>query len=197
MKLKIAILVSTLFIVSINCKKDGATEAVSQKANVILPMALNNMWIYRISQMDSSGNIIKSWIDTTKVTKDTIVNNEKWYAPEKEPNEFMTNRTDGLYGNVFSPKMEYKYPASIGDSILLSWGFYRKVVSINDTITVNGKLYHAYKTIDDFPSDPNVSSYINYYVPNIGQVKLEAIANNLKSHKYIYMTLELISYKLN
>jgi len=62
---------------------DESSEPEVKTAESYLPLAVGNYWIYENCRIDSLGNETKlSQIDTVIITKDTLINNKKYFVFE-------------------------------------------------------------------------------------------------------------------
>lgn len=84
--MKRIMIIGCLFLILIaSCKKDHnpIDEPVTDSVLDYMPLAIGNYWIYETFSCDYGGtNCISLSIDTTRVTKDTVINGNEYYALE-------------------------------------------------------------------------------------------------------------------
>jgi hypothetical protein len=72
----------TALLLLVRCNDESSEPAVKTIENY-LPLAVGNYWIYENYQVDTLGNETKlSEIDSVIITKDTVINNEKYFVFE-------------------------------------------------------------------------------------------------------------------
>ena len=114
------------------------------ETSVILPLNVGNQWIYKVTNPDDSNKV---FFDTLSVSKDTLVNKEKWYIiTHTWENSFkliLQNQADGLHLIDYynTPRIFLKYKAVPGeiyspgkrdDSV--------KIISVNEKVkTIAGE----------------------------------------------------------
>ena len=173
--------------------KENSTDSTPNKLEQIYPLAINNTWVYSTIVYDSVGIIINTHTDTMVIKRDTVINNEKWYSYNSLWPGY-ANREDGFYSYFEFPTLEYKYPAKVGDTTVVTKYLTRKVLSTNQSISVNNIVYSAYEYYDSYSTTP--TTWISYLVPNIGPVRQDYFWVNSKSQKYLRARTDLIYYKL-
>ena len=99
MKNVILILVSVIFILS-SCIKDPEDPVIQESVLDYYPLSVGNYWVYQRSFCDSTWNHCDSLLtDTSKVVKDTVINNHTYYKvvvfPEIGP-KYATYLRDSL-----------------------------------------------------------------------------------------------------
>ena len=194
-KLLLSLLIFLVFAILFGCK-DNSTNP-STETGQLIPLALNNMWVYKAESYDSSGAIVSTRIDTLRVTGDTLINGETWYVFNGSKFSRSANRLDGYYSYSKAPLLEYKYPAKVGDIILFSDSLKREVISTNSPITVNNVSYNAYHYYDFYINNVTDLSWDIFNAPHIGQIRIDAYRKKSQQIKYLSMRADLISYKLN
>jgi hypothetical protein len=105
----------------------------------IIPLAIGNEWIYRVTQyQDESGIIGFVHYDTMRVIRDSLIGGEKWYLMT---DGWSTNRSDGLWGLYYVtpdstiPVLLWKYPAKSGE-VIRKLDDSIMVVSIDSAISI-------------------------------------------------------------
>jgi hypothetical protein len=83
MKKQIVLSVTTLLLVLLSsCKTENDPKSEKVVPNY-MPLAVGNYWVYQNYRVDSLGNErLINQIDSVVITKDTIVNNKKYYVFE-------------------------------------------------------------------------------------------------------------------
>ncbi len=195
----VLILYGALFLLLANGCKDSSSDPSSADNGVIIPLALNNKWIYKVETFDSSGSIKQSPFDsiTINITGDTVINGESWYQIDGSHSRYFRNKLDGYYSYYQYPILEYKYPAKDGDSIMITNTLKRKVLSVNKSIIVNNKTFTTYLYLDTYPQDVTDAFWYTYIAPNIGQVRFETYRMDSNMKYYLSSRIDLVSYKLN
>lgn len=121
MKYLLIVILLPLFTL-VSCDSDAPPPPTEE---MFYPLAVGNSWVYEVTITDSTGNIVEITTDTQLVSKDTLINQERWYfvGNEKFGGVYMTNRDSGLYvlalsfaRHTYEPRLFYPYPASIGTS---------------------------------------------------------------------------------
>lgn len=175
-----------------------------------MPLAIGNYWIYETFGCDSGEiNCVSKSIDTTIVTKDTLINGNTYFKLEGnyllfgDP-KFLTDSGDYLIDqtgtilftntdsvNTFNEQFIISIP---GDTI---YHFYDKLIHGEFDITVESGVFSCldfrlsfYRGQDDFLIEHQGHGY---YAKNVGLIKQSAFwASNLHVVKR-----ELIGYHLN
>ena len=187
--------IAVLFILSVclaifaGCSKDDDIAGASSAASgVIMPLKVGNQWINRFVPDDGSGNATR--LDTVTVTKDTLIENERWYYVN---GKYVTNRSNGLWarrGNDIW--LALKYPANSGDSFVRS-GENVSVVSTSAGVALPEGQYSCFQ----YKSRTYGSSSI-YYAPNVGQVRIDSVYFTGNSSDQLHLGhIELVSAVLN
>ncbi|MHB1050646.1 MAG: hypothetical protein ACYC09_11235 [Bacteroidota bacterium] len=176
----------------------------NKDTDILMPLAIGNTWIYARDFLDSNGVVKETNYDTTTITRDTLINNVKWYAYGNS-GSYASNASDGLY--IYdtirnTPICLFQYPASINDSTLIdaSNKQYCKLISTSDPVIISGKKYRAYtykwyhqEPIDDY------RLWVDYFiiVPNIGFVSSENIViDRITGNKYFWQKTNLLSFNI-
>ena len=86
MNFTIRLVFAFLFVVFIaSCKKDNDADNQPVPPFVLdyMPLAIGNFWVYETYSCDSGGvNCVSMSMDTTKVTKDTLINGNAYFKLE-------------------------------------------------------------------------------------------------------------------
>jgi hypothetical protein len=97
-----------------SCKKDNSSENTNSDKSAYLPLAVGNYWVYQTFNIDSAGNETQSAkIDSTLITKDTLIGGEKYYKLENYAFTFGT-------GEVSKDSFSYFYRDSAKNLVSLN-----------------------------------------------------------------------------
>ena len=143
---------------------DYAVTCPTSPCDQIIPLQVNNKWMYEITVFDSLGTPMDTVIDTSYVARDTVINSETWYIlyAFKSPTAVSINRADGYYtmavdsvvaGNIFGLSDEYlaaKFPTSVGDRFDNQPGFESITLKADSTITVQAGSFNSYLYVRTF-----------------------------------------------
>ncbi|HEX9006571.1 MAG TPA: hypothetical protein VF889_04715, partial [Bacteroidota bacterium] len=123
----------------------GGTE------DVILPLQTGNLWILRVTEVDTDHLFVSASVDSLSIVRDTALGTgSTWYIDQA--GDTMQNRLDGLWkmaGGV--PALYLKYPASLNDSATLVQAGQRvsvKIFAAGQLVTVHAGQFIcvAYRT---------------------------------------------------
>ncbi len=78
-KIMILVLICIIIPLQYSCQENSVNFLQAQ-GNVIMPLAIGNTWIGRLTKIDSVGNTLSVIYDTLKIIKDTLINGETWYV---------------------------------------------------------------------------------------------------------------------
>ena len=169
---------------------------------VLLPLHLQNTWLYKRTSFDSLGTILTSDTIQCKVNYDTTLLDEKWYCTFWG---FLNNKADGVwhyYGSSSNVQgieyttLHWKYPAEIGYEYKSSGAnAIITVISIDEdyaTPTETFICYH-YQSIYD-----NTNGYKQdcFICPGIGLVKWENGITPPSGRSYHTIKYELLTYTI-
>ncbi|MDF1546040.1 MAG: hypothetical protein P1R58_13180 [bacterium] len=131
----------------------------------ILPLQVDNKWVYDIRFFDSLGAETAALVDTSYVGRDTTINSELWYIlyAFKAPTAVSMNDSEGYQtmavdsllpgNNIFSlsdPYLAAKFPASVGDKFDNQTGFESEVLATDSSITVGAGTFDCYLYLRTF-----------------------------------------------
>jgi hypothetical protein len=206
----------------------GCTGNVTDPDNSgpIMPLAVGNQWIGRMSYLNSSGSITRTEFDTLRIIAEVAIKGETWYATNY--GQLLTLRGDGLwrrpYGGTSPDEWEMhsaKHPANVGDifetdtfqvaqiggppPLYDSLIFISRVSALGATITVPAGTFHAttygqiIKSLDGHvltDLEGGDSRYYTAFAPGIGNVKEEYFAFDSTGNSHVTMRWELMEYLL-
>lgn len=176
------------------CKKDEPDEIPIPPVESVLdymPLAIGNYWIYEYFSCDSGEvNCVSKSIDTSRITKDTLINGNTYFKIESNyPVEgsavFLRDSGDYLvasYGYIlFTHKdsnqifNEKYFISGLGDTL---YHYYYELVPEITEVSVESGMYYCmdfqqtfFRAEDDFQVEHNGHSY---YAKNVGLVKNSA-----------------------
>ena len=136
------------------------------------------------------------------ITKDTIINNLRWYNTEIAGVLLQTNQDDGLHfrcldscGKVIE-WLEAKYPGEPG----YTWqclDSYRKIISVDTIITVAAGKFHCYHYYDIVQKINGMMEYSDiFYAPGIGMVLKETFTGYKENSASLSIKWEMTDYHL-
>jgi len=225
MKKQIVLSVATLLLVFLSsCKTENDPKTEKLVPNY-MPLAVGNYWVYQNYTVDSLGNErLINEIDSVIITKDTIVNNIKYYVFGGGGNRYqlMFPRLvrDSLgylvsdKGNVLFSSTNYsdtisteKRMGNIGDGREALFGVLKtrmdstlKTISVPagkfDAITCHGILKIFYYDLDGNVNKTMTVDKDAYYVANIGKI-LDTYYYYVNVKLKLRDELRLIRYKIN
>lgn len=210
MKRLMFVAISILF-VFIACKKTDPTIVPDPKESVLeyMPLKVGNYWVYETYSCDSGEvNCAPVSIDTSWITKDTLINSESYFKIEGGYPIFynlLFLRDSGDYLVDHHGKVLFTHTDSLqifneqsvtnleGDTVFY---WYDKLAAQNEQVTVGAGSFNCmdmrtsfFREVDDFQIEHQGH---NYYARNVGLVKQSAFfAVSLHVYKK-----ELIGYHL-
>lgn len=157
--------------------------------------------MYLVKIYDSTETLIDSFIYSDIVVGDTVIDKTNWYSTSHYPNDWQTNTTDGLRirryisGQPLLEWLEAKYPGEIA----FSWQADASRRTIADTDTVvnvtPGKFSCYYYTDIEFKTKTGWEYSNIFYSPQTGMIKTDIYREKSDSVRYLYYSVELISFK--
>ena len=178
--------------------KDNVTSPSQNTNNVIQPLSIGNTWIYYYQSYSAlSANPVYSMNDTVIVVSDTLINGEKWFLIPNVGEKLERNEADGLY--LYFYGKEFQFPEKIGDTLWLAQQHFRTILSISDSISINGITFinYKYEDIYNVTAQGYISRNIYWYAPNVGCTKYEMYLQFPPASEYLSGTGHLISYELH
>jgi len=202
--------ISLFILVAFICA--GCTESFlnepSNTKNEIKPLEIGNVWNYKISVFTRDSILIREYILTERIVRDTIVSNERWFLTNFEgykPGPWSVNRDTGYWlkprvNDTLSfytpPYLKYKYPCIVGDvfeaGVNLDW----EVINVDTTVEVESGTFRCilYRTKTFYNIQ---SSYAEDFVAlNFGQVLGKSYNRLANGDAYLFYHKELISFEL-
>ncbi len=210
MKRLFFIAVALLF-ASVACKKDEISDPVPAKSSVLdyMPLKIGNYWVYETFGCDSGEvNCISKSIDTSRIIKDTLINDKKYFKLVGNYHLFVDPlyiRDSGDYLVDHNGKVLFTHTDSLqifNEHVITGLGddtvfyYYDKLTSQNIQVSVDAGIFDCldmrtslFRALDDFQIEHQGH---NYYSKNVGLVKQSVFwAISLDVYKR-----ELIGYHL-
>jgi hypothetical protein len=198
------------------CSEDSTGPSSN---GVIMPLAVGNEWVYKVTQYGGNSSIDTTYFDTLRIRQSAFYNGDSVYSFNSSAAG--TNRPDGYYktfGSTF--KILAKYPSFSGEVYLIDtllgvmWDttdeldtfFITYSCELTNTYTTvpagsflsNKYLSHTTGTYRESPGEPRVkfeNLIESWYAPNIGEIKT---MDYVWSDSLVLSTKrELVSYHLN
>ncbi|OGU63925.1 MAG: hypothetical protein A2499_03580 [Stygiobacter sp. RIFOXYC12_FULL_38_8] len=182
-----------LILILVSCKNEDSI--VNQNTlHELVPLKIGNWWAFQRINYDSTGNAVSTFIDTMKVLRDTVIQNERWFITNYYG--IYRNATNGVrfWDSTNNSSYVYLYPVKEHDMFVMG-------SAIVEVISTNEKLKVPYGDISCVHYKATFSSlnnfHINYYLsPGIGFVSLEGPARTISGRSYLYYREQLVSYSL-
>ena len=153
-----------------------------ERQQSLLPLAVGNEWVFRSTTTYTTGSPPASRLDTIRVVSDTTVGSETWYHltdTGQKTSYYVTLRVDGVWKDLASPRLLYRYPATAGQTYAFSPDESIQVVRTDASISVPAGTFSAfhYRFLRE-RIDLNGQVYENtypcdyYLAPGIGWVSM-------------------------
>ena len=193
-------LVLFIFIVILLSCSDHSTNG-EDISDEILPLKVGNKWYMKNVTFDSLGNSSTPFYFSFVVSKDTLINREKWYGIKAECDFcdnsnilYYTKREDGIYLLNENNKayLIFKYPAEVNETYI-SDSVSVKVKSLSLNITVeSGK----YECVEYDISEVDNSLTRIYLSLGVGFVKFEHYSRTIGGKIFLSQINELVAFKI-
>ncbi len=165
---------------------------------MITPLAVGNQWEFRIWETDSNYAIVRMTFDTTRIVRDTLNSNQRWYIDSK--GSLLSNHADGLWKMLNgSPFLYLKFPSVIGESYLFGESTNALLTDIGSTnyhVTVPSGNYNCYlyrfRTLPD-----STAVRVDYIAVDKGLVKSELFERRSDGTLYTKYQHELVARLLH
>jgi hypothetical protein len=120
-----------------------------QEHSVIMPLKVGNMWVYKVTELNGDGSVKAITYDTTLVTKDTLINKEKWFITVNSQLKdrlgplLLTNTDVGLFSNedCSCKTLKAEYPVR-----------YHKYLLQLDELPLQIRIYDEHGELNDQPT---------------------------------------------
>lgn len=136
--MKNLILVVSILVIFYSCKKNDNSDNVKVITSSFLPMSVGNYWVYLQFDIDSNGNAIQSSIiDSTIISKDTLINGKTYYRFDNFESFPMSKGANTNFVSFEYYRDSSKYLINSSGQILFSETnfadtIYRKIATIQD-----------------------------------------------------------------
>lgn len=184
----------------------------NQKTNVIMPLEIDNEWVYKITNFDEQGAVTSTEYQTIKIDGLEEFNGEKWYHSFDKTILWVNTDVGLMTKNIAcdcEKEFRAKYPANSGDEFLsmildtnmnavvndgtklidIRAEYYKKVNS-NLQITTPAGEFKCYEYKDNYviQSESNniqmVQYSADYYSENIGLIKSITYRNSESNYSF-------------
>jgi len=156
----------------------------------VVPLAVGAAWVYRVTETDSTGQVLRVTGDTLTLLADTVMDGTVWYRATRTPTlwapigrGFIANRADGLWFveldsdsvSLFgaAPHLYFRYPATVGDVYMPDPTVFRlplRVMSVDEACEAPTVTLRCIR----YDSGSGVSHDASYWVaPGVGLVAAE------------------------
>ncbi len=169
--------------------------------NGIKPLAPGNSWLYQVKEYDTTGALIDSYVYADSVVKDTVIDKANWFKTIHYTEYWQTNTNDGLRfrrynsGQPLLEWLEAKYPGAKG----FSWqanNSQRTIASVDTAITVTaGNFSCYYYTGIEYKTTSGWEYSDFFYSAKTGLVKSEIFREKSGKVRWLYISVELISFR--
>ena len=187
-------------IILLSCSNHSTN--VKDLSDEILPLKVGNKWYMKNVTFDSLGNSSTPFYFSLVVSKDTLINREKWYGITVECDfcdessiSYYAKREDGIY--ILNENNEaflvYKYPAVVNETYI-SDSVSVKIKSLSLNITVESGKYECVEY--EISEVDNTLTRI-YLSVGVGFVKFEHYSKTIGGEIFISQINELVSSKIN
>jgi hypothetical protein len=188
MKRSLLCFLSIYAVLVAGCESNTDSDHTTIPDDVILPLAVNNEWVYSETFYDTNGVISRQNSYSYAIVKDSMRLGEKIYIDE---NGYQyANRTDGLWyltdGLFYNEqRLAFKYPCKLGDTFPAPSFNYSgsdgdvvtmTVATVNANVTVPAGTYTCIKYVGEgyMPAtDQKTDRRIYYIAPKVGIVLIE------------------------
>jgi len=184
MRFNLNILFFSLVALSLSCHRDSnPVSPLEPESGGIIPLRTGNQWIYLITSYDTIGRPRGAFIDTNRITKDTLIGSAYWF--NLNGGLYVTNKSDGVW--YYDQGNTYKMlPSALNDSVIYSStdSIYIKLVSQTAPVLTPAGRFTAYKYELVFANHLQFVPNVYYYVPNIGLVESDAYSKTESGFQY-------------
>jgi hypothetical protein len=210
----VALLILCMFAVA-SC--DTTTEPDDNTlSDVIIPLKVGNTWVYERVEFDSVGKTLSTITDTLSIFKETVINNEHWFAytfSSSSDTSSVINRSDGFY--YVRAGIEYHsnlYPCKAGDRFYSrrdTSGNYiiseiKDVEGVSSMVHSGAGMFSCIKYVshqENFniatgTTNTGSDDYVEYFAPNKGMIQYLGYSMTSGGISYERSRLTLMSYTL-
>ncbi len=171
-KILVLMLMTVVFVVG--CGNDEPIAPAPAAADgVIMPLAVNNKWVYDVMQYDIGGMLVDEWTDSLILEDSGTVTTDIWFVDDGD--SYYANRADGLWFRAASGgsvSLLFKYPANVND-VWPGSGYAMLLESKTAATSVPLGSYTCYQYVREYPSGTGLGMEFYYLVPDTGIVRYE------------------------
>jgi hypothetical protein len=161
----------------VSCGDDENSLCLGDEA-VIVALSLESIWVYRVTDYDTSDAVIRTFTDTVSIVSDTMIEGSEWFVTSIE-DELWANRADGFWvwkdfdDDVSEPYLLIKYPATLGQKYVIPVeDIHPDTMTIADLMAIVSVPYGSFTaTSYQLKSYDGIVLSLAYYVRGIGKVK--------------------------
>jgi hypothetical protein len=202
----LSILILLLFSL-ISCDESAVNEPPKKSNNnEIVPLSIGNNWVYLNYDYEIKPTPTIVYSDE-KITKDTIINNVKYFVLEKlfSPGKsFCYSDSSGYFQSSKDYNVKIKYPVQVGEVFYMSpYHDTVKVISVNQKITVPAGTFECihYQSFDTIPKredngvirEKYLAKVDFYYSVGVGMV-LTNYSTSENNRSIVMIKKELMEY---
>ncbi len=145
---------------------------------VIVALSLESIWIYRVTDYDTSDAVIRAFTDTVSIVSDTMIEGSEWFVTSIQ-DELWANRADGLWvwkdfdDDVSEPYLLIKYTATLGQKYVIPVeDIHPDTMTVADLMAIVSVPYGSFTAATyQLKSYDGIVLSLAYYVRGIGKVK--------------------------
>jgi hypothetical protein len=164
--------------------------AENSTSTVIMPLKIGNKWIFENTDFDSTGAVVRTYVDTLAIIGEMMVDEQRWFIANEDC--IVRNSAEGLCsallvgGKISNMSLVAKFPGSTGDK----WNYgYNMIASSDILVNVPYGDFHCFRYegemhLEDAPS-------ISYLAPGIGILLAYYKKETADGSKYLNKVTEL------
>jgi len=208
--MKRIMIAGSLFLVFFaSCNKDNnpTDKPVADSVLDYMPLAVGNYWVYETFSCDSGGvDCVSQSVDTTRITRDTVINDKKYYKLEggaaffpdlaylRDSGDYLVNHQGIIFFTCTDSLHLFNEQAILGQDSDTLFYWYNRLYLPATPVQVGSESYDCldFRTLlfrqqDNFQTGHQTH---HYYSKNIGLIKQTSVfAISLKEFKR-----ELVGY---
>ncbi len=193
--LAVVALAAVSLFVAVSCG-DDVNSLCKGDESFIIALSLESVWIYRVTDYDTTDAVIRTFNDTVMITDAITVDSDPWYETSIE-DELWVNRADGFWvwkdydDDISEPYLLIKHPATLGQKYVIPFeGIHPDTMTVADAMALVSVPYGSFTaTTYRLKSYDGTVISLSYYVHGIGKVKEIVIPD--RETKLIRRVIEL------
>lgn len=182
-------------------------DSISDNSTGLVPFKIGNKWYYNYYYYDTSGTQEPGFhYDSVVVTRDTIINKERWYkirnfkGPDVDYLDWYTNRSDGIgvlrrvinqYQDTAYAYLTFKYPTMRSEFWGSPLGDSTRVLSMNEVVETPSGIDTCI-VYEDHYEFYSLGDFHYYFAPNKGWVMLELFSRTDSGRLFVINRLLLV-----